>query len=150
MDRKKKRLLSPLLERTQDALKGQRSMQTLENYHSRIYVGCSQNHPYCGEWLPNQVFRRRGLRPIRGAGHSNSLFQRETDSRERCRHGRSRMEVRHRSQAGCWTDTIISTIPIRHEPQYWGRAAVRLHHYGERVNRARLVGAERNIHHLRQ
>lgn len=92
MDRKKKRLLSPLLERTQDALKGQRSMQTLENYHSRIYVGCSQNHPYCGEWLPNQVFRRRGLRPIRGAGHSNSLFQRETDSRERCRHGRSRME----------------------------------------------------------
>lgn len=76
MDRKKKRLLSPLLERTQDALKGQRSMQTLENYHSRIYVGCSQNHPYCGEWLPNQVFRRRGLRPIRGAGHSNSLFQR--------------------------------------------------------------------------
>lgn len=32
----------------------------------------------------------------------------------------------------------------------WGRAAVRLHHYGERVNRARLVGAERNIHHLRQ
>lgn len=59
---------------------------------SWIYVGCSQNHPYCGEWLPNQVFRRRGLRPIRGAGHSNSLFQRETDSRERCRHGRSRME----------------------------------------------------------
>ena len=48
------------------------------------------------------------------------------------------------------TNTIISTIPIRHEPQYWGRAAVRLHHYGERVNRARLVGAERNIHHLRQ
>ena len=40
--------------------------------------------------------------------------------------------------------------PYRHEPQYWGRAAVRLHHYGERVNRARLVGAERNIHHLRQ
>lgn len=59
---------------------------------SWIYVGCSQNHPYCGEWLPNQVFRRRGLRPIRGAGHSNSLFQRETDSREGCRHGRSRME----------------------------------------------------------
>ena len=59
---------------------------------SWIYVGCSQNHPYCGEWLPNQVFRKRGLRPIRGAGHSNSLFQRETDSRERCRHGRSRME----------------------------------------------------------
>ena len=59
---------------------------------SWIYVGCSQNHPYCGEWLPNQVFRKRGLRPIRGAGHSNSLFQRETDSREGCRHGRSRME----------------------------------------------------------
>ena len=36
MDRKKKRLLSPLLERTLDALKGQRSMQTLENYHSSI------------------------------------------------------------------------------------------------------------------
>ena len=94
---------------------------------SWIYVGCSQNHPYCGEWLPNQVFRKRGLRPIRG-----------------------KLKVRHRSQAGCWTNTIISTIPIRHEPQYWGRAAVRLHHYGERVNRARLVGAERNIHHLRQ
>lgn len=61
-----------------------------------------------------------------------------------------KLKVRHRSQAGCWTNTIISTIPIRHEPQYWGRAAVRLHHYGERVNRARLVGAERNIHHLRQ
>lgn len=61
-------------------------------YRWWIYVGCSQNHPYCGEWLPNQVFRRRGLRPIRGAGHSNSLFQRETDSREGCRHGRSRME----------------------------------------------------------
>ncbi len=60
-------------------------------YRWWIYVGCSQNHPYCGEWLPNQVFRRRGLRPIRGAGHSNSLFQRETDSREGCRHGRSRM-----------------------------------------------------------
>ncbi|UYU76708.1 hypothetical protein KQP72_01065, partial [Bacteroides thetaiotaomicron] len=59
-------------------------------YRWWIYVGCSQNHPYCGEWLPNQVFRRRGLRPIRGAGHSNSLFQRETDSREGCRHGRSR------------------------------------------------------------
>ena len=41
---------------------------------SWIYVGCSQNHPYCGEWLPNQVFRKRGLRPIRGAGHSNSLL----------------------------------------------------------------------------
>lgn len=62
-------------------------------YRWWIYVGCSQNHPYCGEWLPNQVFRRRGLRPIRGAGHSNSLFQRETDSREGCRHGRSRMET---------------------------------------------------------
>ncbi|MDC2610950.1 MULTISPECIES: hypothetical protein [Bacteroidaceae] len=61
-----------------------------------------------------------------------------------------KLKVRHRSQAGCWTNTIISTIPIRHEPQYWGRAAVRLHHYGERANRARLVGAERNIHHLRQ
>ena len=39
MDRKKKRLLSPLLERTQDALKGQRSMQTLENY-------VTTQHPY--------------------------------------------------------------------------------------------------------
>ena len=44
-----------------------------------------------------------------------------------------KLKVRHRSQAGCWTNTIISTIPIRHEPQYWGRAAVRLHHYGERA-----------------
>ena len=33
-----------------------------------------------------------------------------------------KLKVRHRSQAGCWTNTIISTIPIRHEPQYWGRA----------------------------
>lgn len=49
MDRKKKRLLSPLLERTQDALKGQRSMQTLENYHSSInkvkeFVGDGWEH----------------------------------------------------------------------------------------------------------
>lgn len=98
-----------------------------------------KTYPYCGEWLPNQVFRS-GACGLYVVGHSNSLFQRETDSREGCRHGRSRMEklkVRHRpSQAGCWTNTIISTIPIRHEPQYWGRAAVRLHHYGERVNRA--------------
>ena len=49
MDRKKKRLLSPLLERTLDALKGQRSMQTLENYHSSInkvkeFVGDGWEH----------------------------------------------------------------------------------------------------------
>ncbi len=36
MDRKKKTLLSPLLDRTLEALKGQRSVQTLENYHSSI------------------------------------------------------------------------------------------------------------------
>ena len=45
MDRKKKRLLSPLLERTQDALKGQRSMQTLENYHSSINKVTKVSHP---------------------------------------------------------------------------------------------------------
>ena len=70
---------------------------------SWIYVGCSQNHPYCGEWLPNQVFRKRGLRPIRGAGHSNSLFQRETDCREGCRHGEPRLEARG------WHDTCRRT-----------------------------------------
>ena len=36
MDKKKKRLLSPLLERTLDALEGRRSVRTLENYHSCI------------------------------------------------------------------------------------------------------------------
>ena len=36
MDRKKKTLLFPLLDRTLEALKGQRSMRTLENYHSSI------------------------------------------------------------------------------------------------------------------
>ena len=36
MDRKKKTLLSPLLDRTLEALKGQRSVRTLENYHSSI------------------------------------------------------------------------------------------------------------------
>lgn len=36
MDRKKKTLLSPLLERTLKALEGQRSMRTLENYRSSI------------------------------------------------------------------------------------------------------------------
>lgn len=36
MDRKKKTLLSPLLDRTLKALEGQRSMRTLENYRSSI------------------------------------------------------------------------------------------------------------------
>lgn len=36
MDRKKETLLSPLLDRTLEALKGQRSMRTLENYRSSI------------------------------------------------------------------------------------------------------------------
>ena len=36
MDKKKKRSLSPLLERTLDALEGRRSVRTLENYHSCI------------------------------------------------------------------------------------------------------------------
>ena len=36
MDRKKKTLLSPLLDRTLETLKGQRSVRTLENYHSSI------------------------------------------------------------------------------------------------------------------
>ena len=36
MDRKKKTLLSPLLKRTLEMLKGRRSMRTLENYHSSI------------------------------------------------------------------------------------------------------------------
>lgn len=49
MDRKKKTLLSPLLDRTLEALKGQRSVQTLENYHSSInkvkeFVGDGWEH----------------------------------------------------------------------------------------------------------
>lgn len=36
MDRKKETLLSPLLDRTLEALKGQRSVRTLENYRSSI------------------------------------------------------------------------------------------------------------------
>lgn len=36
MDRKKKTLLSPLLDWTLEALKGQCSVQTLENYRSSI------------------------------------------------------------------------------------------------------------------
>ena len=36
MDRKKKTLLSPLLERTLKALSGRRSVRTLENYRSSI------------------------------------------------------------------------------------------------------------------
>ena len=40
--------------------------------------------------------------------------------------------------------------PYQARASILGQGAVRLHHYGERVNRARLVGAERNIHHLRQ
>ena len=49
MDRKKKTLLSPLLDRTLETLKGQRSMRTLENYHSSInkvkdFVGDEWEH----------------------------------------------------------------------------------------------------------
>ena len=49
MDRKKKTLLFPLLDRTLEALKGQRSMRTLENYHSSInkvkeFVGDGWEH----------------------------------------------------------------------------------------------------------
>ena len=49
MDRKKKTLLSPLLDRTLETLKGQRSVQTLENYHSSInkvkeFVGDGWEH----------------------------------------------------------------------------------------------------------
>ena len=93
----------------------------------RIYVGCSQNHPYCGEWLPNQVFRGGacGLYVVRGTQtvYSNVKLTAERDADTGGLVWKT--EVRHRSQAGCWTNTIISTIPIRHEPQYWGRAAVR-------------------------
>ena len=49
MDRKKKTLLSPLLERTLKALEGQRSIRTLDNYHSCInkvkeFVGDGWEH----------------------------------------------------------------------------------------------------------
>ena len=49
MDRKKKTLLSPLLDRTLETLKGQRSVRTLENYHSSInkvkeFVGDGWEH----------------------------------------------------------------------------------------------------------
>ena len=38
-------------------------------------------------------FTEGDLRPLRGARHSNPLFQREADRREGCRHGRPRVEV---------------------------------------------------------
>ena len=49
MDRKKKTLLSPLLKRTLEMLEGQRSIRTLENYHSSInkvkeFVGDGWEH----------------------------------------------------------------------------------------------------------
>ena len=40
--------------------------------------------------------------------------------------------------------------PYQARASILGQGGCSLHHYGERVNRARLVGAERNIHHLRQ
>lgn len=53
-------------------------------YRWWIYVGCSQNHPYCGEWLPNQVFRRRacGLYVVRGTQtvYSNVKLTAERDA----------------------------------------------------------------------
>ena len=109
MDRKKKRLLSPLLERTLDALKGQRSMQTLENYHSSInkvkeFVGDGWEHLTVEDitrgwtdrfttWLeshhgdkPQTVdFYLRTFRAVYGTffrGHGRETFQRTSHRRQ--------------------------------------------------------------------
>ena len=56
-----------------------------------------------------------------------------------------KLKVRHRSQAGCWTNTIISTIPIRHEPQYWGMAGERLQ-LVEKSGAAHVLHATEHVH----
>ncbi|RHK16449.1 hypothetical protein DW075_24685 [Bacteroides xylanisolvens] len=56
------------------------------------------------------------LTAIRDARHSNPLFQRETDRREGCRHGRPRVEVQgqHDTCGGdCRMSTTTSTIPTK-------------------------------------
>lgn len=118
----------------------------------RIYVGCSQNHPYCGEWLPNQVFRGGacGLYVVRGTQtvYSNVKLTAERDADTGGLVWKT--ESPTPLAGGLLDEHYYFYYPYQARASILGQGGCSLHHYGERVNRARLVGAERNIHHLRQ